>query len=698
MAIALAAAVLSGAFYAGITFGTPARTPDVVVQNEPAPAQTPAAWQEPAAAPQPGNAATDKADVQPGELTPDALPGAVSLPMPAGPELVLIPADPGKPRAEQTEWRYVPIFRLEDARYDADKRLLLGGIDARLSNATRERIQARLLEVTGAPASTVFRLVPVRIQTLALELAVGPTRTLIWTEQAGHDIASGTVPVLHRVKDDEQHELLSSHFKHAALKVRTTSPYAAFARSTFTVEHAVSAIRHGIEKVLPKGMTLAELEQRPLIVDRHSAVRLQQALREDFRVRVEGDLAKLTAFDKVVDHLLKVITVSEVPLHEVTREMIDQVLVWNSATMRLDVAPNERTTLTRELEEANETRSACRHAWDTMREEARKAQDHKAWHKTLFEKMKLDARLRAGIAVFSASASVNLEKERLDSDQGSDARLREYFEKMKNAGEMSQEHFAKSYRNFKGEDWAKSTAGKILNLQRLTKFNVLSVRSALLEYVERVGRGPVEKVTILPLEDSYAQQRDALWEISVLKKECQSEVRALKHTCAQLRKGLDQALAQLPVGTIVPFVGDPQTLPATWQVADGSPLKDTESPLKALLKDGRVPNLNGKFLRGACHVSELLKEGGQAKHDLMVQLGVNLDTKYGFRKDNVHLGAPNGVNDPRTYEAFVTGSHALWPFNGDMARPIVQGLTEGRTYGIPTLPPYCQTMYIIKVR
>ena len=75
------------------------------------------------------------------------------------------------------------------------------------------------------------------------------------------------------------------------------------------------------------------------------------------------------------------------------------------------MAPSERTTITKSLEEATEKRFAFKHAWETMREEAKTAQDHKTWHKALLDKMELDATRKVGIGIFRGSASLNPEEE-----------------------------------------------------------------------------------------------------------------------------------------------------------------------------------------------------------------------------------------------------------------------------------------------
>ncbi len=462
-----------------------------------------------------------------GEATPDAIPGAVRIPMLNGPELVAIPLDPNKSRADQTEWMYISSYRIVEARYDRENRLLVGRVDARLSAQTEERVVARLREITGAPAQSAIRLNPVRLQSLIIELCLPDKKLAIRSEAAGHDIANGPIPFLYRVKEnDELDQLLRTNMRDLSLAIRSMHPYSSFIRNTMQVELSMTAAREALEKVLPKGMKLEELERHPLVVDRDTLLQLQQVLREEFRIRTQGDPSKLAGLDRVLEKVLDRVMVSNLPLHEVSREIIDNFVIWDSKTARLDISPNERATLTNELEEANEKRSAFKHAWDTMREEAKKTNDYKSWHKTLLDKMKLDAKLSIGIGIFGGSASLNLEKEHNESDQGADQALRENFEKMKNAGEMTQENFEKSYRKFKGEDWARSAAGKILNLRRVTNLNVGSFRSAILEHVQRLSKGMLERVTLLPLEPrNDSPEADTLSELAMLKDRVAREVK-----------------------------------------------------------------------------------------------------------------------------------------------------------------------------
>jgi hypothetical protein len=520
-----------------------------------------------------------------GEPVYDAIPGAEAIPNLTGPELVIVPADPNKPRAEQVEWRYIPLFRLEEAKYDRDKKILICRIDSRLSAQTKDRVYARLREITGAPAQTAFRLNPVRLQTLTVELAVLDKKVVLRAERSGHDIANGPIPVLYRVKEDELHDLLSTNLRDLTLTVRSTHPYAAFTRDMMQVESSMTAVREAFEKVLPKGMKLEDLEKHPLIVDRDSMLQLQQALREEFRVRVEGNPVKFAGLDKVLDKMLDRITVSNVPLHEVTRDMTDNFVVWDTKTARLDVAPNERTRMTRELEESEENKKSYKFIWDKAQETLRKSGDAETWHNTLHDEFKLHAELSVGVKLFSGSAKMNLEKRFDQSTEGSKQASREAFDKIKNSGEKWEDSFSKSYRKFKGEDWEKSAAGKILRLQRVTNLNVVSFRSAVLEHVRRMSKGMLERVTVLPLEPSNTQQADALREIELMKQ----KVAALQTEMEQ--REIDE------LGTMKPWFST--KLPKGWVWADGVATFPNADWVPMHLRGAKVPNMQEYLVGGA---------------------------------------------------------------------------------------------------
>jgi hypothetical protein len=362
-------------------------------------------------------------------------------------------------------------------------------------------------------------------------------KILLFSESSGFDIAGGAIPFLYKAKDNEIHELMESNLRNLTLSIRTTHPYTAFSYHTMQIESSLTAAREALEKVLPQGMSLEELTKRLLIVDNDSIVLLQQALRDEFRVRFRGNPAKIEGAKVLIDQMLTRLTINQVPLHEITREIADSVLMWDSKTAQLYTSPSIRDTMTSELEEANEKRSAYKYAWDLMRDEAKKDVDDRSWHKALLERMKSDAKLKVGISLFSANAALNLEKEHNENDDGAAHQLHAFRNQMKNSGQMEESSFTKAYSNFRGKDWARSTAGKVLRLQRVTNLNMLSLRKALVEYTERVSSGMLERITLLPLEPSASQQEDALREIELLRTELLSLRSQFEAT---QRRSLDQ--------------------------------------------------------------------------------------------------------------------------------------------------------------
>ena len=68
--------------------------------------------------------------------------------------------------------------------------------------------------------------------------------------------------------------------------------------------------------------------------------------------------------------------------------------------------------------------------------------------------------------------------------------------------------------------------------------------------------------------------------------------------------------ARVLVRTVVPYFGNVELLPPSWMLCDGSPVTDPESPMVG----ESVPNLKGRFVRGAINHSELGGEGGLEEH------------------------------------------------------------------------------------
>lgn len=65
--------------------------------------------------------------------------------------------------------------------------------------------------------------------------------------------------------------------------------------------------------------------------------------------------------------------------------------------------------------------------------------------------------------------------------------------------------------------------------------------------------------------------------------------------------------AVVPVGSVLPFYGDPSSLPSQWMLCDGRVVGDPDSPLFG----SAVPDLRQVFLRGAGAESPLGSQGGR---------------------------------------------------------------------------------------
>jgi len=527
----------------------------------------------------------------PGKPTPDMIMGAVTIRSLDRPELLLVPVDPTKSRAEQTEWWYIPVFHIEKVNYVSEKKILTCQIDPRLSVQFEDRICARLRELTKAPLQTAFQLNPVRLQSLTVELSVDDEKKFVLRSvQSGHDIASGPLPVLYRVKDEELQELLKTNLSNLTITIRSKHPYSWFTKNYLRIDLSTTAVREAIEKVLPRSMKPEDLEKHPLIVDRDSLLQLQQVLREEFRVRSQGDTVNLAGLDKVLEKVLNRITVSQVPLHEVTPNMIDNFLIWDTKTARLDVSQNVRETMTNALTEATEKRKKLEEAWNFMSEEANKAGDAETWHNTLYDKSKTQGEVSVGISIFNASGSLNVEKEFSKSDEGSKLKSREFYDKLKKGSEKIEETLDKTFRDFKGVDFARSVAGKILNLQRVTDLNVLSFRTALFEHDNLIRTGMLEHVTFLPLETSNTIQADALRQIDLLREEL---LRNMKENTRQA------ALDRVPIGAMIPYFGAGKDSPKGYVWADGTTIWPDKDFVPTHLRGKKVPDMQGELLGGA---------------------------------------------------------------------------------------------------
>jgi hypothetical protein len=179
---------------------------------------------------------------------------------------------------------------------------------------------------------------------------------------------------------------------------------------------------------------------------------------------------------------------------------------------------------------------------------------------------------------------------------------------------------------------------------------------------------------------------------------------------ADLRSARDDvswlARTRPPVGSILPYIGDPDSLPEDWQLCNGDPLKDPESPLKSVLGDGKVPDLTSSFLKGAAMKGDAMKKsllvrGGHASQELPHTHSIDLTAIYGTDIRNKNL---KKEWIPTDHNAFVTNHHlfegVLGRNNGDAATARVTGGTSNpnATLNVATEPPYFQVYFIIRIK
>lgn len=197
--------------------------------------------------------------------------------------------------------------------------------------------------------------------------------------------------------------------------------------------------------------------------------------------------------------------------------MLEDFYVYDTAAAKLATSASERTTLTHELEEIHESASALKRAWDTMKDLAKQDVDDREWHKTLLDKLRVDAKFNANvIGIFGADAAAEITKEINQGDEGAAHSLHDLRERMRNAGEMSNDLIEKSIRRMKGHHWEASVEGKIINLRRISNLNATALRSALVQHLKHQKVGMLESVTLLPLRAGDIPRVDALREIKLL--------------------------------------------------------------------------------------------------------------------------------------------------------------------------------------
>ena len=193
----------------------------------------------------------------------------------------------------------------------------------------------------------------------------------------------------------------------------------------------------------------------------------------------------------------------------------------------------------------------------------------------------------------------------------------------------------------------------------------------------------------------------------------------------------------VPLGTIVPYFGNPATLPENWKVCDGSTVSDPESPLHQV----RIPDLRGKFLRGeeesaydplgstpraggsdsisfVDHTHQLVSNGmhehtgtttdsGRHGHAGNVSVAIKLDPHSGVTNGHLNAGVfANAVagdasigGNPHTHDVNGSGEHTH-PFLTDSGGVHDHGGLTGSS-GNQTFdnrPAYLALHYIIRIK
>lgn len=150
-----------------------------------------------------------------------------------------------------------------------------------------------------------------------------------------------------------------------------------------------------------------------------------------------------------------------------------------------------------------------------------------------------------------------------------------------------------------------------------------------------------------------------------------------------------------PVGSVIPYCGDPKNLPANWRIADGSKVDDPESEY---FSGKNLPDMRDRFVMGASKEAEPLSTGGQAwlhghTHALtgkgsnslsvnfseIVREGVNLDKISGGRFSILASSNPNTLKYPK----------------GALSSSQDATKTDGKA---DNRPPFVALYYIIRIK
>ena len=139
--------------------------------------------------------------------------------------------------------------------------------------------------------------------------------------------------------------------------------------------------------------------------------------------------------------------------------------------------------------------------------------------------------------------------------------------------------------------------------------------------------------------------------------------------------------AMVPVGVVLPYFGEPGDLPPNWKTCDGTIVEDAQSPLNGK----HVPDLVGKFVRGAESNEDLGTDGGSAKVPA-----------HGHRTNDL------GVRIPRRDLRFRSvirsqRSDALKTGHSHTGTASVTGSTD-QARAVDNQPPFVNLHYIIKIK
>ena len=94
-----------------------------------------------------------------------------------------------------------------------------------------------------------------------------------------------------------------------------------------------------------------------------------------------------------------------------------------------------------------------------------------------------------------------------------------------------------------------------------------------------------------------------------------------------------RSMGEVPVGGIIMFSGKEEALPGNWRVCKGQKVEDGDSPLHGTA----LPDLRGRFIRGAPNSNELLGTGGRSNSGFHShRIGLSGQTRSGRHADGYY--------------------------------------------------------------